>query len=170
MNIPDQLLEVGRIGKAHGLRGEVVVAFSSDRDERHEPGSRLQTEKGEDLVVKSSRPHQNRWLVFFDGITGRESIEERRGQALFAERIEDDGVLWVHDLVDCIVIDGGVERGTVVALQDNPASDLLVLDNGTLVPLNFLVDGPTDGKLYTETPVGLFDLNDSTDDEPTGND
>ena len=109
-------------------------------------------------------------MVFFDGITGREAIEERRGQALFAEPIEDTGVLWVHDLVDCIVIDGGIERGTVVALQDNPASDLLVLDNGMLVPLNFLVDGPTDGKLYTETPVGLFDLNDSTDDESTDND
>jgi hypothetical protein len=46
----------------------------------------------------------------------------------------------------------------VTALQENPASDLLVLDSGSLVPLTFVVDGPRDGRIEVDVPDGLWDL------------
>ena len=58
-------LEVGRIGRAHGLSGELAVTFTSDREERLIPGSVLYAEERR-LVVTASRPHQHRWLVTFD--------------------------------------------------------------------------------------------------------
>ena len=64
------LLEVGRIGKAHGLKGEVSVRLISDRTERLDRGAVLSTARG-DLRVAASRPHQDRWIVQFDGISGR---------------------------------------------------------------------------------------------------
>ena len=54
----NDLLEIGTIGKAHGLRGDVVVRLITNRLERVEPGSTLHTERGP-LTVAASRPHQD---------------------------------------------------------------------------------------------------------------
>lgn len=157
------LLEVGRIGKAHGLRGEVVVRLVTDRLERLAPGSILQTNRG-DFTVVSSRPHQDRWLVMFEGVNGRTEAEALHGVVLTAEPIEDPTALFVHDLVGAMVIDqGGVERGVVQSVLANPASDLLVLDDERLVPLNFVVgdlevDDAGRRIVRVEVPDGLFDL------------
>lgn len=153
-----ELLEVGRITKAHGLRGDVVVYLSSDRDERVAPGSVLQTPSGP-LRVVSSRPHQDRWVVRFDKITTREQAEEARGTVLSAEPIVDSSALWVHELIGLQVISAdGLTRGVVESVMDNPSSDLLVLDNGALVPVAFVVGDPSDGVIHVETPDGLFEL------------
>ena len=65
--------------------------------------------------------------------------------------------LFVHQLVGCRVVDqDGVDRGTVTAVEANPASDLLVLTGGALVPLTFVVS--VDGAVISvDVPAGLFD-------------
>lgn len=155
---PRPLLEVGRITKAHGLKGEVVVHLTTDRTERLDPGARLST-AGDDLVVRSSRQHSDRWVVAFEGRSTREDAEALRGTVLLAEPIDDEGALWVHELVGAHVVEvDGTARGVVDAVQSNPASDLLVLDSGALVPVVFVVAGPTDGVVTVEVPPGLFEL------------
>jgi 16S rRNA processing protein RimM len=167
-------LEVGRIAKAHGLRGEVVVVLSTDRLERVAPGSVLHD--GErDLVVVASRPHQERHIVEFEGVHGREAADALRGRTLHAEPLDADDVLWIHELIGRRVVElDGTERGVVESVQSNPASDLLVLDTGALVPLAFVVEDPgvgapgpsgdadpSDATLDTvviDPPEGLFDL------------
>lgn len=153
-----ELLEIGRIIRAHGLRGELLVHLTTDRTERLEPGSRLETPRGS-LVVRSARPHQQRWIVVFEGIEGRDAAETWRGVILSAEPLEDPGALFVHELIGCRVVDGdGRDRGRVVEVQANPASDLLVLEGGALVPLTFVVGSPVDGVVHVEVPAGLFEL------------
>jgi len=152
------LLEIGRIAKAHGLRGEVNVVLVSNRTERLDPGSVLSSDVGE-LVVESSRPHGERWLVTFAGHRDRSAAEALRGLELRAEPLDDPDELWVHDLVGCRVVSAdGIERGVVTAVQDNPAADLLVLDTGALVPVVFVVDGPAEGTVHVDVPDGLFEL------------
>ena len=152
------LLEVGRIGKAHGLRGEVSVLMVSDRPERVAPAAVLSTARG-DLVVEHSRPHQGRYIVKFAGIADRTAAESWHGTVLLAEPIEDPDALFVHDLIGRRVIDAdGVDRGLVVSLQSNPASDLLVLENDALVPLNFVTNSEIEGEIHVDTPDGLFEL------------
>lgn len=150
-------LEVGRIGRAHGLRGEVAVTFTSDRDERLTPGSVLYAD-GQCLVVTAARPHQHRWLVCFEAVTDRSAAEALLGQVLTADPLPTEGEeLWIHDLVGSIVQDrDGVQLGEVIAIEANPASDLLVLDGDRLVPLNFLVD-QAPGVLVVDVPTGLLD-------------
>ena len=139
---PTELLEVGRITKAHGLRGEVVVLLSSDRTERLDRGSRLDSDRGA-LEVRASRPHQDRWVVAFEGVADREAAEALRGVVLRAEPIDDPDALWVHELIGCAVREpDGRERGTIESVLENPAADLLVLDSGALVPVVFVVAGP----------------------------
>ena len=153
----DGMLEIGTIGKAHGLRGEVLVRLVSNRLERVEPGSELTTERST-LRVVSSRPHQGHHLVRFDGVADRSAAEELRGLVLYGAPLDDDDVLWVHELVGCAVVDqDGVERGVVDSVQENPASDLLVLSTGHLVPLVFVtaVEGEV---VRVEVPDGLFEL------------
>ncbi|MBS1837396.1 MAG: 16S rRNA processing protein RimM [Actinobacteria bacterium] len=152
------MLEVGRIAKAHGLTGEVNVVLVTNRAERLDPGSVLSTDRGE-LVVESSRRHGDRWLVRFSGYDDRTAAESLRGVELRGAPIEDPDELWVHELIGARVSSSdGVDRGVVVAVQDNPAADLLVLDSGALVPVVFVVAGPVDGVVHVEVPDGLFEL------------
>lgn len=151
------LLEVGRIAKAHGLRGEVNVLLTTERLERLDPGSVLHTSRRV-LEVVSSRPHQGGHLVTFAGVSDRNAAETLRGLVLQAEPLDDPDELWVHELVGREVVElDGTPRGRVTALEVNPASDLLVLDSGALVPLTFVVD-TTAAQLVIDAPRGLFDL------------
>jgi 16S rRNA processing protein RimM len=151
------LLEVGAISKPHGIRGEVMVRLVTDRTERLDPGSVLHSERGP-MTVRTSRPHQGHWIVLFDGVPDRNAAEELRNLALLAAPLEDPDALWVHELVGSRVVDvGGIELGTVAAVEANPASDLLVLDGGGLVPLTFMVDRAP-GVVTVDPPPGLLDL------------
>ena len=150
------LLEVGRIDRAHGIRGEVVVTLWTNRPERLEIGSVLCTDLGE-FTVADARPFQQRWIVQLAEIMDRHSAESLRGQALRAEPIVDPDELWVHELIGMMVCEtNGTERGRVEAVQANPASDLLVLESGALVPLTFLQE-ETGDQLIVDVPEGLFD-------------
>jgi 16S rRNA processing protein RimM len=153
------LLTVGRVTKAHGLRGEVVVQLWSDLTERLDPGSVLTTGRGP-LTVEQSRPFQDRWIVQFEGISDRTQAEGLRGTELSAPALDVPGILWVHELVGATVSDlAGTPLGTVVQVESNPASDLLVLDGGGLIPLRFVVERDTGaGTLVVEIPEGLLDL------------
>jgi 16S rRNA processing protein RimM len=156
-------LVVGRVGRAHGLRGEVAVRFSSNRPERAAPGSVLYADERE-LVIDAARPHQGRMLVHFRGIDDRTAAEALQGLELSgapltgAEAALDDDELWVHEVVGAEVRDrSGVVVGRVVAVEANPAHDLLVLDGGALVPMVFVVE-QGEGAVVIDPPDGLLDL------------
>jgi len=159
----DQHLEIGRISKAHGLRGDVVVSLLSDRTERLNSGAVLFAD-GEELTVVSSRPHQHKFLVLFEGYASRERAETLRGKLLTAPPIDDPDTLWVHDLIDVDVFDiDGTLLGHTEAVQDNPASDLLVLEDGGLIPLTFFVE-LTEAGIVVDPPDGLLTFMDESDD------
>jgi 16S rRNA processing protein RimM len=153
------LLEVGRITKPHGVRGDVLVVLTTERTSRLDPASVLQTDRGP-LTVRSSSRHQDRWIVHFEGLDDRDDAERWRGVTLRAEPLDDDevDVLWVHELVGAtVVLADGQPVGTVTEVESNPASDLLVLDTGALVPVVFVTDHAR-GRLTIDPPDGLLDL------------
>ena len=157
-----QLLEIGRVVRAHGLRGQVVVELLTNRLERVERGSKLVGPQGE-LTVAGSSPtapaggHLRR-VVAFAEITTREQAEQLRDAPLRAEPIAADTALWVHELVGSKVFTvAGDLLGEVESVEANPASDLLVLADGKLIPLSF-VTATGAGTVTVEVPEGLFDL------------
>lgn len=171
-------LEIGRVVKPHGIRGEVVVAPVTNRHERFEPGSVHWLAPGEaegegaQLQVRGARRHQGRWIVDYEGVADRTAAEGLRGAVLTGDPIAvlDEGEMWVHELVGSRVVDvaGGsrVDRGSVVEVEVNPAHDLLVLDNGALVPIVFVVEFSPDegeqGVVTVDPPAGLFPDADSS--------
>ena len=162
-------LEVGRIVKAHGIRGEVVVEAVSNRPERFAPGAVLHAGDRALPIRKASpqggpdpagRMSRARWIVSFEGVDDRNEAERLRGTVLTGDRLDhagDEDELWVHELVGSELLDlGGRVLGRVAAVEANPASDLLVLESGALVPMVFVVEAAA-GRVVVDPPAGLLD-------------
>jgi 16S rRNA processing protein RimM len=158
--MPDEpvLLEVGRVGRAHGLRGAVHVVAVTNVADRFAPGSELLV-GDESLVVRSSRAAGSGFVVHFAGVDDRNAAEALRGATVRGEAIDaDDDELFVHDVIGAEVRDrDGVRIGSVEAVQANPAHDLLVLEGGTLIPAVFVVE-QSPGVVIVDLPAGLLDL------------
>jgi 16S rRNA processing protein RimM len=161
MTVPDELLEVGRVGRPHGIRGDLLLTLTTDRVERAAVGSRLLIAGEWYEVLQSSRSNE-RFRVHLSGVDTREAAQALTGQPMLAEPIDDPDAMWIHQLIGARVVEvSGVERGTCVAVVDNPAADLLELDGGALVPVTFVTDVTGKGAAGTITidpPEGLFDL------------
>ena len=149
-------LEIGAIAKPHGLKGEVIVSLVTDRTERLDPGSVLETDQGP-LTVVSAAPHQRRWRVQFEGIGSREEADRLHGLKLRAEPIDDPDVWFVHDLIGCeVVTTDGTVVGRCTAIIDNPAHDMVELDTGALVPMPFVVEVEPRTRIVIDPPDGLL--------------
>ncbi len=155
------MLEVGRIVRPHGLKGQVVVELWTNRDERMAPGAELSAVSGALYVTSSSRlpgvGGRARWLVSFRGVDTREAAESLRDQVLSAEPLRVEGALWVHEMVGSDLFEpDGTPVGRVESVEANPASDLLILEDGRVVPLTF-VSRDGSGRLIVDGPPGLLD-------------
>ena len=94
----------------------------------------------------------------FDRIESREDAELWRGVVLRAPRLHDEQAIWIDELFGAEVYDAtGVSRGRVVEVEANPASDIMVLDSGALVPLTFVTRVEANVRVDVEVPEGLFE-------------
>jgi 16S rRNA processing protein RimM len=127
----EELLAVGRITRAHGIRGEVAVLNLSEVKGRFEPGSHLRLEDGRTLTVEAARPHGHRLLVKFEEVPDRTVAEALRGQVLLVPAADAPdpvaGSYWVHQVVGLeVVTEKGRRLGHVREVLHNPANDLWV--------------------------------------------
>jgi len=137
-------LNVGRIGKAHGILGEATIEVRTDEaEDRFAIGAVLETESHGNLTVASARVHNGILLLAFDGIEDRNSIEALRNELLYADvDINAPGVdeddYHVLQLIGCkaYLVDGD-EFGEVTEVLNLPGQDVLVIksESGeTLIP------------------------------------
>ena len=164
------MLEVGRITRPHGVGGDVIVVLITNRTERLRTGAVLASGDRE-FVVGSSRSHKGSWIVAFDGVNDRNAAEAVSGTVLYAAPIDDPDELWVHELIGAAVVDQHkTVRGVVVRVVENPASDLLELDSGALVPVKFVTDLTPNERIVVDVPEGIFDLVDDVGDSEAHSD
>mgnify|MGYP000208023662 CR=1 FL=1 len=126
-------LNVGRIGRAHGILGEATIEVRTDEPERRfAVGAEVITETGK-LVVSSARVHNGILLLGFDGITDRNGIEKLRNTMLYADvdinepsDVEDE--YHVLQLIGCqAVLENGDVFGEVSDVINLPGQDLLAI-------------------------------------------
>jgi 16S rRNA processing protein RimM len=131
---------VGRVSRSHGVGGEVSVHPLTEVDVRFAPGSVLRLEDGRRLTVERSRPHRDHVLVKFDEVADRDAADALRGSVLLvdaadAPAIEEADRFWVHEVVGLeVVTEDGRSLGRIREVEANPANDLWVTDNGSLIP------------------------------------
>ena len=127
-------LNVGRIGKAHGILGEATIEVRTDEaEDRFALGSRLETDSHGVLTVASARVHNGILLLGFEGISNRNQVEELRNELLYADvdidapgYDEDD--YHVLQLIGCIAyLEDGSEFGPVTEVLNLPGQDVLVI-------------------------------------------
>jgi 16S rRNA processing protein RimM len=137
-------LNVGRIGKAHGILGEATIEVRTDEaEDRFAIGAVLETESHGNLTVASARVHNGILLISFEGIEDRNAIETLRNELLYADvDIDAPGVdeddYHVLQLIGCkaFLVDGD-EFGEVSEVLNLPGQDVLVIKSGsaeTLIP------------------------------------
>jgi 16S rRNA processing protein RimM len=163
---------VARVGKAHGLRGEVTVqVLTGAPDERFVPGATFTTDPAAagPLVLRSARDNNGILLLGFEHTDDRSGAEALRGIKLLADVLTHDGddeAWYERDLVGLRVVTiDGVDVGEVTALQSRPAQDLLVLrlsdGREVLVPFVTAIVPEVDiegGRVVLDPPPGLLDL------------
>ena len=137
-------LNVGRIGKAHGILGEATIEVRTDEaEDRFAIGAVLETENHGNLTVVSARVHNGILLLGFEGIDSRNAIEVLRNELLYSEvDIDAPGIdeddYHVLQLIGCkaYLVDGD-EFGEIAEVLNLPGQDVLVIknkDGETLIP------------------------------------
>jgi len=166
-------LVVARVGRAHGVHGEVTVEVRTDSPQlRLAAGAVLATDPPGlgPLVVTSQHDHSGRLLLRFAGVDSRDAAEALRGVMLLvevdpAERPEDDEEFYDHQLVGLVAVDeAGAELGTVSEVLHLPAQEVLVIARPggaeALVPFVASIVPTVDlaaGRLVVTPPPGLLD-------------
>lgn len=164
------LLVVGRIGRAHGVRGEATIEVrTDDPDARFPVGASLQTDPAEKgpLTIVSGRVHNGILLLGFAGITDRTAVEKLRNTLLLAEVDIDaessDDLYHIAQIKGCsVLLENGTEVGVVTDVLELPAQDTLVIETSSvekLVPFVTTMVPTIDiknKKLVISPPEGLL--------------
>ncbi len=167
-------LVVGRIGKAHGIKGEATVEVRTDDPElRFAPGAVLLTDPPErgPLTVRSGRVQGGRLVLSFEGVPDRNAVELLRNTMLVAEvdptELPDDPDEYYDHQLEGLAVRSvdGTELGVVEHMVHGPAQDLFVIrrpDGGELL-LPFIAEfvpevDLEDGFVLVDPPEGLLSL------------
>ncbi len=170
----DDMVLVGRIARAHGIRGQVIVDPATDfPDERFKAGSVLHIRRGEAVeavTVETVRFHRGRPIIGLAGIDTMNAAETLAGLDL---RVGVDalqplpaGSYYHHDLIGCAVETSGGDRiGEVRGVEGDGASSRLIVEGANGHVLIPMVEGicvtidVAGRKIVVAPPDGLLDVN-----------
>ncbi|WP_327401028.1 ribosome maturation factor RimM [Streptomyces sp. NBC_01288] len=142
-------LVVARIGRAHGIKGEVTVEVRTDEPElRLAPGAVLATEPASTgpLTIATGHVHSGRLLLRFEGVSDRTGAEALRNTLLIAEidpeeLPEEEDEYYDHQLMDLdVVTKDGEEVGRITEISHLPSQDLFIVErpDGSEVMIPFV--------------------------------
>ncbi|MFE5945700.1 ribosome maturation factor RimM [Streptomyces sp. NPDC056480] len=166
-------LVVARIGRAHGIKGEVTVEVRTDEPElRLGPGAVLRTDPASagPLTIETGRVHSGRLLLRFEGVRDRNAAEALRNILLIAEvdpteMPEEEDEYYDHQLMDLdVVLADGTEIGRITEISHLPSQDLFIVErpDGTELMIPFVESIVTEIDLeeqraVIDPPPGLID-------------
>lgn len=163
-------LQIGRVIKSHGIKGEVVVDPTTDVPEIRfaidEVLAGKQASKEHELTVETVRPHKGRLLIKFREVPDRNVAETLRGTVFFAppREEEDDDGFYDHELIGLKVVRDGEDIGEITGVMHTPGRQILeVAYEGREVLVPFVYDivpevDLEEGVAVVTPPEGLFEL------------
>ncbi len=176
-------LRVGRLTKAHGLKGAIKVELYTDAPEkRFVPGATFSLQvptsspwHGKKLELTELRFYNAQPVAFFKDVPDRSTAETLIKAILWIDQdldapSDEEDAWFDHQLVGLTVLRDGAEVGTITQVEHFPAQDLLTVRTNTgdvLVPFVKAIVTAVDieaGTMTVNPPLGLFEEVD--DDEP----
>jgi 16S rRNA processing protein RimM len=170
----DEMAVIGRIARAHGIRGQVIINPETDfPEDRFRPGAEVFVNRGGQvraLIVTTARLQHGRPVVGLQGVDDMNAAIALAGTELRipVERLMPlpDGAFYRHDLIGCTVETRTGERvGAVTAVEGTRSGSRLVVDSRRgelLVPLAeaiCVVIDPPARRIVIDPPEGLLELN-----------
>jgi 16S rRNA processing protein RimM len=171
-------LRVGRLVKAHGLKGALKLELYTDSpDQRFRAGQELELQVpetsewfGKTVKVAELRFYNQSPVLFLEGIQDRSQAETLVKAILLIEtdleQLPEDPEAWYdHQLVGLTALVGEEVVGKVIRVDHLPAQDLLAIEtsNGeVLVPFVKQIVPSVDiqkGQIVLTPPAGLFEIN-----------
>lgn len=168
-------LRVGRLVKAHGLKGAIKLElYTDDPEGRFTPGATFTLQvpesspwHGKPLTVREFRFMNSHPVAFFEGVDDRTAAEELLRAILWVDQDEaataEEDAWYDHQLVGLEVVRDGTVVGRVIRVDHLPAQDLLTVKAGereVLVPFVKAIVPEVDiaaGRLVVTPPAGLFE-------------
>ncbi len=183
---PKTQLRVGRLVKAHGLKGALKLElYTDDPEGRFSPGASFTLQvpesspwHGKSLTVREFRWMNSHPVAFFEGVDDRSAAEELVRAILWIDQDDDDvptedDAWYDHQLVGLDVVREGAVVGRVIRVDHFPAQDLLIVrvpgDLEVLVPFVKAIVPEVDvvgGRVIVTPPPGLFEDLPAEDDSP----
>ncbi len=180
-------LRVGRLTKAHGLKGALKLElFTDDPGRRFVPGAVFTLQvptsspwHGKTLELVELRMYNQHPVGFFKDVPDREAAETLVKAILWIDQDDDEqsteeDAWYDHQLVGLSVVRDGVEVGTIARLEHLPAQDLLIVKTPSgevMVPFVKAIVPSVDVKAGVVTvtpPVGLFEELPADEDDSDG--
>ncbi|WP_033321115.1 ribosome maturation factor RimM [Streptomyces yerevanensis] len=177
-------LVVARVGRAHGIKGEVTVEVRTDEPElRLAPGAVLATEPASvgPLTIETGRVHSGRLLLRFEGVRDRTAAEALRNTLLIAEvdpdaTPEEPDEYYDHQLMDLdVVTKDGTEVGRITEISHLPSQDLFVVErpDGSEALIPFVAEivveiDLEEQRAVIDPPPGLIDDQTARDEVADG--
>jgi 16S rRNA processing protein RimM len=170
----DAMAAVGRIARAHGIRGQVIVNPETDfPEQRFKPGAKVFIRRGSSvdaLVVATVRFQNGRPVIGLEGVETMNDAETLAGLEMRVPVEElaklPAGTFYHHDLVGCHVVTGrGEEVGIVEGVEGTVGGSRLVVAGAKgeiLIPLASEICPTIDvaaRRIVIDPPEGLLDLN-----------
>jgi 16S rRNA processing protein RimM len=163
---------IGRVARAHGVRGDLVIfSLTDEQESRFKTGNHVLLENGTDLEISAIASHSGSFIVHFKGIDDRNSAENLKGQDLLIEINENDRPANPESYFDRQLIGlkvkllNGSDSGVIKDVLHPPAQDLLVLDHPeygeVLIPFVKAIVPEVNleqGFVVIDPPAGLLDL------------
>lgn len=165
---PRDMVLVGRITGAHGIRGEVKLRSFTADPAAIASYSPLETAKGAIIDVVKLRPQKDGFIAVLKGVSDRNTSEALRGAELFVPRqrlpAPEENEIYVHDLIGCpVLLADGSTLGEVVGIENYGASDLIDVriagrKDTVLIPFTDGFVQTADGeRVVVDLPEGFLD-------------
>jgi 16S rRNA processing protein RimM len=179
---PRTQLRVGRLTKAHGLKGAIKLElYTDDPERRFVPGAEFSLQvpesspwHGRSLTLRELRWYNGHPVGFFEGVDDRTAAEGLAKAILWVEHVDQEApepdAWYDHQLVGLAVVRDGVKIGEVTHVDHLPAQDLLIVKSRgreVMVPFVSAIVPEVDiaaGTVTVTPPAGLFE--ELVDDEP----
>ncbi len=137
-----QLICVGVITGAHGIKGEVKVKSFTSVPKAFATYGSLVAGDGRSFEIKHVRPQKDEFLCVLNNIGDRNAAEALRGTELFVLREKlpplNEGEIYLSDVQGKLAVAEGKTLGSIIGFQNFGAGELMELEGGMLVPVSFI--------------------------------